>query len=371
LTKKERFLAAVRGDVPGVVPVAPLIHGRFAHQVTGRSDWKAVFEVHQMIGSVHHRGPIGVSVHSSLPDGCGSETREIERSPDGRIVSEWLIRTPKRTLRGKIVTGLIPHDPLVGKAVEYPVKSPEDWRAYLELRQVWLENITGPAIDHLDEVVKTMGEEGVPSIALGPAYSALASVRGMAEFLMDLHDYPDLMDELFEVERLIMEKNIDAFLAAPTEIGWLDVCWATGSHLGPKRFERWAQPDVQRAMDKVRDVPNKYLGLYTLGRIRHMLPMFAEAGVDFVETFEPNEGDITLAEAKKLYGKKMCLMGNFNCMVLSFGTVDEAREEARRCLREAMADGGYVVVTADEVPADTKMENLKAMVETVNEHGRY
>lgn len=371
MTKKERFLAAVRGEVPDVVPLAPLIHGRFAHRVLGRSDWRAVFEVHQMIGSVHHRGPISVGVRSALPDGYGTQTRETSRSPDGRVVSEWVIRTPRRTLRGQIVSGMIPHDPLVAKTVEYPVKSPADWRAYLDLRQQWLANIEGPAVEHLSEVVETMGEEGMPSVGLGPAYTALASVRGMAEFMMDLHDHPGLMDELFEVERQIMEKQVEAFLAAPAEVAWLDICWATGSNLGPERFERWAQPDVERAMAKVRGVANKYLGLYTLGRIRDLLPMWVNAAVHFVETFEPNEGDITLAEAKTLYGHKMCLMGNFDCTILSFGTAEDARRETLRCLREGMEGGGYVLVTGDEVPADTKMENLKAMVEIVQEHGRY
>jgi uroporphyrinogen-III decarboxylase len=36
-----------------------------------------------------------------------------------------------------------------------------------------------------------------------------------------------------------------------------------------------------------------------------------------------------------------------------------------------MEGGGYVLVTGDEVPADAKLENLKAMVETVQEHGVY
>ena len=66
-----------------------------------------------------------------------------------------------------------------------------------------------------------------------------------------------------------------------------------------------------------------------------------------------------------------CLMGNFDCTVLSFGSVEDARAEARRCLDEAMEGGGYVMVTGDEVPADTKMDNLKAMVETVEEYGGY
>jgi uroporphyrinogen decarboxylase len=216
-----------------------------------------------------------------------------------------------------------------------------------------------------------MGEEGIPSVGIMSPYSELASARGMAEFMVDCHDHPDLVDELLEVEIDIMVKRIEAFIAAPTEVAWMDNCWVTGSNLGPKVFERWGLPEVVRAMEKLRGVPEKYLGLYTLGPIRDLLPMFADAGVHFVETFEPNQGDISLAEGKKLYGDRMCLMGNFDCLILARGTVEDARRETLRCLHEGMEGGGFVLVTGDEVPADTKMDNLKAMVETVEEHGRY
>lgn len=372
MTKKECFLAAVARRVPEVVPVAPLIHCRFAHKILGRTDWQAVLEVHQMIGSTHHRGPLGAGMRTKLPEGYGTENRELERTEDGRVTSEWIIHTPKRTMRGKNVSGIIPDDPIVSKTIEYPVKTEEDWRAYLEMQQQRLANAQSPAVDHLHEVVRIMGEDGFPSVHVsGGAYTALGSVRGMQGLMMDLHDYPDLMEELFEVERQLTAKNVEAFLEAPTEIGWIDICWATGSGLGPERFERWVLPDVVRAMEIVRAVPGKYLGLYTLGRIGKLLPMLVDAGVDFVETFEPNEGDITLAEAKKAYGDKICLMGNFDCTILAFGTVEDARQEALRCLRDGMDGGGYVLATGDEVPADAKLDNLKAMVDTVQEHGRY
>ncbi len=64
-------------------------------------------------------------------------------------------------------------------------------------------------------------------------------------------------------------------------------------------------------------------------------------------------------------------MGNFDCVILAFGTVEDARKETLRCLNEGMEGGGYVMVTGDEVPADAKIENLRAMVETVEEFGRY
>lgn len=372
MTRKQRFLAAVKGEQPDVVPVAPLIHHRFANTILGRSDWKAVFEVHQMIGSCHHRGPIGCGAGFSTPEGYSEQTREIGKGPDGRVFTEWKIQTPKRTMVGKRVANFAPNDPLITTTIDYPIKTREDWEAYLEMRQRVSERFTGKFYhDTVAEAVKLMGEDGMPSCGLGPAYTALASRRGMEGFMLDLVDYPDLMEELFQVERKIMEKNIESFVAAPTEVAWLDICWATGSGLGAKRFERWALPDVVRAMEIVKHAKGKYLGLYTLGKIRDLLPMLVDAGVHFIETFEPNEGNITLADAKKKYGKKICLMGNFDCLVLARGTVSEARAEARRCLKEAMKGGGYVLVTGDEVPADAKLDNLKAMVETVEKHGRY
>jgi uroporphyrinogen-III decarboxylase len=371
MTKKERFLAAVRLEEPDVVPVAPLMHCRIAHRLLGRSDFAAVFETHQMIGSIQHRGPLSVGVGGSLPEGWGGEQRELERTPEGRRTVEWLIYTPQRTMTGRIVSGMIPHDPLVSKTVEYPIKGVEDWHAYRALLEHNVAGLGEPWVKPVEDAIALMGDEGVPSVGLGPAYTGLATVRGMEQFMVDLFDHPDLMDELFALQRQIQAANVKAFLASASPVAWLDICWATGSNLGAKTFERWALPDVVEAMELVRQVPGKYLGLYTLGRIRDLMPMFADAGVHFVETFEPNEGDITLAEAKRLYGDKLCLMGNFDCTILAFGSVEDARAEARRCLDEAMEGGGYVMVTGDEVPADAKLDNLKAMVETVEKHGRY
>jgi len=371
MTKKQAFIAAVSGGQPDVVPVAPLIHCRYAHQVLGRSDWRAVFEVHQMIGSCHHRGPIGVGRHGTLPDGWGRETVASHTDETGRTETERIIRTPDRVMTGRDVSGMIPHDPLVGKTVEYPIKGVDDWRAYLKLLELTLEGMGEPALGTVEAAVELMGEDGMPSVGLGPAYTTLGGVRGMQELVVDLVDYPDLMRELFAVAREIEKKHVEAFIAAPTEVAWLDICWATGSDLGPQRFEEWALPDVVAAMEVVKQHPGKCMGLYTLGRIGKLCPMLVDAGVHFIETFEPNQGDISLGAAKKLYGDRTCLMGNFNCLVLAYGSVDDAREEARRCLREGMEGGRYVMVTADEVPADTKLDNLKAMVEVVQEEGRY
>jgi len=136
-------------------------------------------------------------------------------------------------------------------------------------------------------------------------------------------------------------------------------------------MERWALRSAREVIEAVHSVPGHYVGYYTLGRIRRYMPALVETGIDFIETFEPNQGDISLAEAKKLYGDKVCLMGNFDCLVLARGTVEDAKAEARRCLREGMEGVGYVMATADEVPADTQWDNLKAMSDVCLEEGIY
>ncbi|RLE87927.1 MAG: hypothetical protein DRJ49_05760, partial [Thermoprotei archaeon] len=60
MSKKERFLVALRREIPDMVPVSPLIHNRFAYTTLGKTGWRAVFEIHQMIGSIYFRGPTSI-----------------------------------------------------------------------------------------------------------------------------------------------------------------------------------------------------------------------------------------------------------------------------------------------------------------------
>ncbi|NLE43953.1 MAG: hypothetical protein GX620_04475 [Chloroflexi bacterium] len=370
MTPKERFLAAVRREAPDVVPVAPLIHRRFAHRILAHSDWRAVFDVHRLIGSIHFRGPLGIGFEVEWDGGWGDDER-LELGADGRVLRHRQLRTPFGALDSTYVYKVIPDDPLVGKLVVPPVKERADWDIYQAYLEEWTERASEPALDTVRTAYEAMGNEGVPSVGIGSVFGDIGLARGMEDLLIDLLDIPDRMEAVWCAGLARRQRLIEGFLASPSEVLFYDICWATGAMMSPRMFERWVLPDVRRAAELVHARPGRYIGLYTLGPIRRVLPMLVESGVDFVETFEPNQGDITLAEAKRLYGSRICLMGNFDCLVLARGSVEDARREARRCLDEGMEGGGYVMVTADEVPADARLENLRAMVETTEEYGRY
>lgn len=370
MTKKERFLTAVKRKIPDVVPVSPLIHRRFAYKTLGEADWKAVFKVHQMIGSIHFRGPIGVGVKAELPEGWAWKVRLIEQE-GVRKVYEHVIETPLGKLIGKYVVGFNPKDPMVGTWKERLVKDAQDWEIYKSYWETWLKS--PKEFDTIDavEAYKYMGEEGVPSVGVGCVFSMLGEARGMYKLLLDLYCNYDTLREVHRVLTEVVKLHVKAFLQTPCEVLFYDICWATGADLSPEHFKELVLPDMAEAVKLVREKPGKFIGFYMLGRIRRHLPAIVELKPDFLETFEPNQGDITLRGAKELYGDKVCIMGNFDCNVLVFGGRKEVERETLRCLKEGMEGGGYVLVTGDEIPANAKLENLLTLVRTVEKYGRY
>jgi uroporphyrinogen-III decarboxylase len=369
MTKKQAFLAALRGETPDIVPVSPLIHHRYAQKLLGRSDWKAVFEVHQKLGTTHYRGPVAIDV--KLPAMPGYEQWDEALVEEGaHKVTRNHLKTPVGTLTSVYDIGLIPDDPLVGKEIEYFVKGPKDWETIIRM---WNDEADAAQIDpgeQVREACQVMGEDGVPSVGIISAYSMLGNARGMGELLYDLYDEPDLVREAMKAAWRRTEKKLDSFIASPSDFCYYDICWATGSEMGPELFAKWTAEEMQMACDKIRKA-GKYISFYTLGRIGKLMDTMVDSGPYMIASFEPNQGDISLAEAKKKYGKRICLMGNVDCMALAFGTVEDTRKEAIRCLNEAKGDGGYIMGSADEIPADAKFDNLKAMVDVAQEYGRY
>ncbi|MFQ6099458.1 MAG: uroporphyrinogen decarboxylase family protein, partial [Armatimonadota bacterium] len=316
------------------------------------------------------RGPIGIGYAAQPVEGYEYSTQVILDEPPHRITRTTL-HSPFGDLTSTEETGMIPHDPLVGKTTEYFVKRAEDWRVFIDLWERELETARPTGNDTVEEAVQLMAEDGVPSVGLGSAFTMVASQRGMQDFMYDLYDCPHLLKRAHDLACDLYENTIKSFLMTSAEVGFYDICWATGMSLGPELFDQWLGEEVARMCGLVRSTPGKFITLYTLGKMREIMPTLMNARPHMIATFEPNEGDLTLREAKRLYGSQTCIMGNFDCVILAHGSLDDARAETMRCLQEGMEGGAYILGTGDEVPAGTRFDNLKAMVEVTEEFGRY
>lgn len=367
MTQRERLLAAIGRQTPDVVPVTWELVARFANALTGDGSWKGQVDAHREIGSaVFNLQGVGPDLAADLPDGY-DRTSDQQVQPDRTLLSKRTITTPKGRLSAQYATNFIPGDPLTPKVVEYFVKDHADWDILEDFTAALAETQRiepGQARDARDYV----GDDGLVNFWLADPLYYLADHRHDADFIMDLMDIPDRIDALLAVADRRMANQVAAFNASAADVLVYDVCWGSTSVLSPAMVDRFVIPYARRLAERVR--PDKIWGFFTTGKTRAVLPQLVDCGPAFIQHLDVL-GDCDLAEVKRTFGDRICVMGNYSPVVLSHGTLDDARQEAKRCLDAAMAGGGYVITTSDEVPANAKVDNMKAVVEYVNEHGRY
>lgn len=367
MTGRERLLTALRRGTPDVVPVTWELVGRFAHALTGRSDWKAMVDAHREVGSdVFNLQGVGPHLPCELPDGY-EDRSERRTASDGSSAEVRTLRTPRGTLTSRVRLNFLPTDPLLHKTIEYPVKDRADYDV-VEDYTARLAEGSRPDTSLSDEARAYVGADGLTGFWMNDSLYHVSHVRHDAEFIVDLLEIPERMHGLFDVVDRLKDKEIAAFNASAADVLVLDICWASTSLLNPAMVEEFVLPRVRRLVERIsRD---KIWGFFTTGRIRAVLPALVDCGPHFIEHFDVL-GDCDLAEVKRTFGDRICIVGNYNPVVLARGSLADARREAQRCLDTAMAGGGYIMSTSDEVPADAKPDNMKAVVEYVNAHGRY
>ena len=367
MTQRERLLTALRGEIPDRVPVTWELVGRYAHALTGRETWEAMCDAHRMIGSaIFNLQGVGPVVHTR--HGPGFENRsETSTGPDGSHITTQTIRTPSGTITQKSIADFVPGDPLLGKRVEYFVKTHSDYEVLADFVQ---EGVRTASLDNSAslEARQYVGDDGLAGFWMSDSLYQLANSRPPADFVLDLVDEPGLIEEILSVIDRQKELEIQAFNESAAEVLVYDICWASTDLLNPQLVERFVIPRAREAVNNVSG--DKIVGFFTSGRIRAVVPRLVELGPAFIQHFDVL-GDCDLAEVKQAFGERTCIIGNYSPVILSRGTIQQAREEARRCLDAAMEGGGYIMSSSDEVPADARLDNMKAVVELVAQEGQY
>ena len=366
MTCKERILATIGGNKPDRVPICPEIARRFANKVVGRFDWRGVLQTNGLLGcdAFNFQGTESrFNVHWRKR---WNEKIQIVGAPEGKIMEERKIRTPHGLLVSKTTWNYIPGDPLAPKIVEYLIKQRQDYETYLEYLEEWGRRAESDLSESI-EAAETIGDQGVLNFWITDEFYTVGNLRGMQEYLVDFYDAPDLMREVMNIVRKTKKLEIQAFNESAAEVLIYDCCWASTSVVSPDFFKKWVLPGLKWAIEAV--AKDKLVGFFASGKIKDILPLMMEAGPNFITPFDIL-GDVSMQDAKQKFGDKMCIMGNFNPVVLARGTKEEAVKETRRCLEEAAEEGGYILGTSDEVPSDAKVENMRTMVDTAS-HYKY
>jgi uroporphyrinogen decarboxylase len=253
-------------------------------------------------------------------------------------------------------------------------------RIYLDTAEAYGHDaiFVHPNPGDLDETIRlleTIREASGDKYALvmhGDATFSIPDGSHIAEFSYRVADDPDGLKEeaqrdvdeaLRKAEKLAARKLLDGFALCS------DYCFNTNPFLSPGQFAEFITPYLASLIKGYRE-----MGFYTIkhtdGNIMPIIDQLVQANPHALHSLDPQAG-VSLGEVKRLYGGKICLIGNVNCALLQTGTEDDVVMDVRRALRQGMPGCGYIFSTSNCVYTGMPLERYELMMKVFNEEGIY
>jgi uroporphyrinogen decarboxylase len=382
---KERMLITMRHGMADRVPVAPDMSNMIPARLTGKPFWdiylyqdpplwKAYIDAVKYFG---FDGFLDYQVRVAFPD-------EIQY-PDPSVKTVIVQRTDERIVtRSFREEDCLPRS-IGGKRTWYPHVSvyPRDNPptgsihfskvGLLETPDAW-EPIEGvkqwPTGEELFELAYgLMGDSGVVGITCGTSLVVNSEV-GLYHYMDDPDVFRERSRWIIEASKKRME-NISRMRVRPDYVS----CGGSGTLI-------WQSLDIFRdvSLPVVQEVTRlcKEAGIvshiHSCGPEKELVRICAEeTNLDVIDPLEvPPMGDSILPELKEQFGDRLVLKGNLHTTEVMFrGSRDDVIRASRQAIEDAAAGGNFILSTGDQCGRDTPDENIKAMIEAVEEFGRY
>jgi len=318
---------------------------------------------------------LGVEDDEALLRRIGCDIRRVA----GRFVGpDDMIGAPGVLAQGKDFLGV----------VWKPVKN--EFGTYNEIAHHPLGHVTTvkeveayawPSVDwfdfsHLSDEIDRINRNERPCIVffVGGAFETPWYMRGMARFLMDLVECPDVAEAISA--RATAFYKARALRAIEQSEGKIDLVYS-GGDIGTQRGmmlapELWRRHIKPYSTDLIRTF--KDMGLMTMyhscGGIVPVIEDFIEMGLDILDPIQPQAAGMEPVALKKRFGDRLAFHGGIDEQhLLPHGTVEEVRRETTRLMAALGEDGAYIVCPAHAFQADTSPENMMAVYEAALEFG--
>ncbi len=380
MTSRERLLVTLRGGIADRVPVAPFVQEEYlAFYYPRKSKVDRVVDAAELAEELDfdlmakHRGlEMPHWFRRSRP---GWELRPSSWLDDGIERRRLEIVTPKRTFvkeEARPFSGAGSAGATFAQTKTL-LRDRGEIEAFFELL---------PALDLEDrrEIRETVaawkrivGERGV----LAPW--GFAGVFNFAAELVGMDNLYVAPYEDEELYRFLMARIADAMCEYnPALVGAGCDCIGIQGHMaggmttGPDFFRQFVQPYEKQVVDAIH-AAGGFSVYHNCGCARSLYGNYRELGMTVWETVsEPPRGDNHLAEAKKILGDEICLLGNLDQVdFLKRATPQEVAARTREIMRAGKPGGRYIFSTSDFLEKGTPRENVAAMIEAARDEGRY
>ena len=244
----------------------------------------------------------------------------------------------------------------------------EEELAHLE-REARRASATGRA------VVANFGGTSFGDIALVPglALPHPKGIRDITEWYMSTRARRDYVHAVFAGQCQIALANLERIAARlRTLVDVVNICGTdfgtqTSSFCSVGTFRELWLPYYREVNNWVhRNTPWKTFK-HSCGAVEKFVPSFLEAGFDILNPVQCSAAGMAAETLKQKYGRDLVFWGGGvdTQQVLPFGTPDEVREQVLRRCEAFYRDGGFVFNTVHNIQARTPVDNIIAMVQSV------
>jgi len=240
-----------------------------------------------------------------------------------------------------------------------------------------LENYPWPNPDDFDyETAATEAKELAREfVTLGPwisLFEVYCSMRSLEEALMDTLAEPEFLHAALDKIAWSQGEMVRRFLkAADGAIDMVFISDDLGSQtsllMSEDSFNEFLFPRLKKWCDMIHSYGAKVF-FHTDGASEPLIPRLIKAGVDVLNPIQHVCPGMNCKEINEKYGDKLIFHGAVeNQKILPFGTVDEVAAETRKCIEE-LGPEGFLACSCHFAQADTPLENIMALIETVQHY---
>ena len=243
--------------------------------------------------------------------------------------------------------------------LQFPVSNRRDFRRFWEERmQPDLTQRVGP--NWRDDLARLRARPG-PLIVIadrwGGFFGPQRNLLGVESLCLLFHDDPALLEEMMDrtaefviaiLRQLLSVVQIDAFGL------WEDMAYNHASLISPAMVRRYMLPRYRKVVEFARASGVEYVGLDSDGQIDELIPVWLDAGLNFLYPFECQAGMDVVAVRRK-YGRELRLWGGIDKRAVAKGEAAVEAELAR--VKPLIDEGGYIPHLDHSCPPDISFAN--------------
>ncbi|MGA2766663.1 MAG: uroporphyrinogen decarboxylase family protein [Spirochaetia bacterium] len=230
-------------------------------------------------------------------------------------------------------------------------------------------------IDYFNlEFVSRHLPDGMKIIALGPGgqLEHIMWLMGYVPLAMSLEDDPALVQAVAEkVGEVLVTLYTTAAQIPNVGALWIgdDMGFKTATMVGPPDLRRFVFPWLTKIAGIAHERGVPFL-LHSCGNLSQIMDELIDTvGIDAKHSFE--DAIQPVAEAKRLYGDRIALLGGADVDFLSRSTEDEVRAYTRRLIDQCAPGGGWALGTGNSVANYIPLANYLAMLDEGLKRGGY